>query len=542
MNAKKSLKILALTGRAAESIIRQFLPSNIDLKVLPIDVAAFVNKRIILDNINKKDAKKYDLIIVPGLVQDDLSSLEAELGVKVVKGSRYASDIKSVLEGLDPSSLSPIIAADKLLKMKKSKQSQEILNAGFNKPINLEVGEFYLGQKNNFIVGINRPPLVSAEIVDATITTEEKIIARAKYYLKNGANVVDIGTVASNPQPEKVKLIVKALKALKNDYNFIISIDSLDVEEIHTAITSGIELILSIDHGNVEFLIDDLQSDIGLVILPTNVKKGIIPKNSRERVESLITLRNQLKSAGYYKIFSDPIIEMPIYPGFTNSLANYIEYRKIDSVTPMMTCFGNVTEFIEADPIGINVLLSCIAVELGIQLLLVTDVSVKCRGGIKEIVRARDMAFVAKNKNAPPKDLGLDLLMAKSKTSNDIDILKIKPEESLEVKCQNPEIIYDEHYEPDPKGNFHIWIDYHKQEIYVLHLDSKTNKPDILLYSIKAKSLMDEIFKRKLVSKLDHAYYLGRELERAEVCLYLGKTYIQNKQTFKDEDNHSNVS
>ncbi|MHA1586132.1 MAG: DUF4346 domain-containing protein [Candidatus Heimdallarchaeota archaeon] len=34
---------------------------------------------------------------------------------------------------------------------------------------------------------------------------------------------------------------------------------------------------------------------------------------------------------------------------------------------------------------------------------------------------------------------------------------------------------------------------------------------------------------------MDHAFYMGRELERAEICLYLGKTYIQNKQTFSFE-------
>ena len=35
---------------------------------------------------------------------------------------------------------------------------------------------------------------------------------------------------------------------------------------------------------------------------------------------------------------------------------------------------------------------------------------------------------------------------------------------------------------------------------------------------------------------VDHAYYIGRELERAEICLYLGKTFVQNEQVFKDEN------
>jgi len=37
----------------------------------------------------------------------------------------------------------------------------------------------------------------------------------------------------------------------------------------------------------------------------------------------------------------------------------------------------------------------------------------------------------------------------------------------------------------------------------------------------------------KLISKLDHSLYLGRELAKAEICLYLGKSYSQDI-SFKD--------
>ena len=90
-------------------------------------------------------------------------------------------------------------------------------------------------------------------------------------------------------------------------------------------------------------------------------------------------------------------------------------------------------------------------------------------------------------------------------------------------------------YDPDPKGGFSIWIDYHKQEIYVAHLKPGTSKPDLLLISSKARAIYEEIQKRNLLSSFDHAFYIGRELERAEICLYLGKTYIQNVQSFRDK-------
>ncbi|MHA1243437.1 MAG: hypothetical protein ACTSP7_02575, partial [Candidatus Heimdallarchaeota archaeon] len=69
MSKKKKInsqyKILAITGRSAENLVRNFLPKNVDLKVLPINVAAFITQRLILKNISEEFAKQYDIIIVP---------------------------------------------------------------------------------------------------------------------------------------------------------------------------------------------------------------------------------------------------------------------------------------------------------------------------------------------------------------------------------------------------------------------------------------------------------------------------------------------
>jgi len=526
-------KILILTGRAAEPIVRKYLPENVDILVLPVDVAAFISNKMILGNLDRKTAQNYDLIMTPGLVQDDLTPLEDKLGIPIVKGPRYASDIKMAIIDADPFSLSPVVAADKYLKKQKAILSRDILEQGFKAP--LKKNEYDLGFKKKLLVGLDRPPIVMAEIVDAPKLSMEQINERALYYLRNGADILDIGAIANKPEPEKISKIIKKLKTLQEQYEFAISVDTLNVNEILAAIKAGVELILSIDHGNVDNLINKIPKDVGVVFVPTNVEKGILPKTTPERVNSLIQLRDKLKEADLTKIAADPIIEMPIYPGFTNSLSYYIEYRKVDPQTPMMTCVGNVTEFIAADPIGINALFSCISVELGIQLLLVTDVSVKCRGGIKEVVKSRDLAYVAKRKNAPPKGHGIEILMAKSRTANDLEIIGFKNIESLEIPSKEDNQLYSLDYEPDPKGSFTIWIDYHKQKIYVAHLEIGTNKSDLLLISSKARPIYEEILNRNLLTKIDHAFYMGRELERAEICLYLGKTYIQNKQTFSFE-------
>lgn len=531
---QSKLKILALTGRLAADIVKKYIPKNVDLKILPVNVAAFINKDIIIKNIAKENAQKYDLILTPGLVQEDLSSLKAILGTPVVKGPRYASDIAMTLKEINPLDLSPIYSADKFLKKQKTEQSQDILQKGFTKQLDKSKEEFYIGQKTQFPISINRPPIIMAEIVDATILTNSEIIERANYYLQNNINIIDIGAVANKSNPKRIKDIIELLTPLKQKFPFALSIDTLNVDEIRAAINSKIDLILSIDHGNIDKLIDDIPKDVGIVFIPTNVKKGYLPRDTTERVNSLIKLRDKLKEVGLTKLIADPIIEMPIYPGFVKSLNYYSEYRKIDPITPMMTCVGNVTEFIEADPIGLNALFGCLAVELGIQLLLMTDVSVKCQGGIKEIVKARDLAFIAKSKNAPPKGHGINLLMAKSRITNEITISEIEGIEHIKIPKIDDSLPYSMNYEPDPKGSFIIWIDYHKQIINVIHLEYQTNHPILQLSATKARPIFEEIMKRQLVSKLDHAYYLGRELERAEICLYLGKTFVQNEQVFKE--------
>ena len=534
----KAPKILVITGRAAEQIVRKYIPYNVEVKILPVDVAAFINKKLILENLDKKTAQQYDIVMVPGLVQDDLSSLKDYFSVHVVKGPRYAGDIKSAIQDVDPYTLSPKIAADKLLKKQKIAMTKEVLHKGFNDPTDKSQTEYYIGFKHKFPIGINRPPIVMAEIVDATHLPMEKVIEKAEYYLKYGANILDIGAMANVSEPNKVKQIITKLKSMQEKHEFAISIDTLDVEEIQAAIKSGVELILSVDHGNIDHLINDIPKDVGVVFIPTNTRKGILPKTTEKRIASLLQLKKRLLDSGITKIAADPIIEMPIYPGFANSLAHYIEYRKRDPITPMMTCVGNVTEFIAADPVGINVLFGCLAVELGIQLVLVTDVSVKCRGGIKEVVKGRDMAFVAKQKNAPPKGHGIDMLMAKSRIANDLDIVDFKKVETIELTGDDY-LLYQLDYEPDPKGSFTIWVDYHKQKIYITHLNPESNKPDLLFISNKARHIFEKIVELNLITKIDHAFYMGRELERAEVSLYLGKSYIQNKQTFNDEKPNS---
>ena len=106
--------------------------------------------------------------------------------------------------------------------------------------------------------------------------------------------------------------------------------------------------------------------------------------------------------------------------------------------------------------------------------------------------------------------------------------------------------------ELDPNGYFIIKIDLQKKRIILEHylnkinekgyaLDPKTNEPikcdskeikacNETFTGISAKEIGIAITEKRndLVSRFDHALYLGRELQKAEECLYKKLPYIQD--------------
>ena len=117
----------------------------------------------------------------------------------------------------------------------------------------------------------------------------------------------------------------------------------------------------------------------------------------------------------------------------------------------------------------------------------------------------------------------------------------------LDDKLSNRQI------ELDPKGYFLIKIDSLSNELILEHyinnidhkgraVDPETGKP--IGCSTKSPNQPRNIFRGKSakelgiqisegnapfpLSRLDHAIYIGRELQRAEECLITGKQYIQD--------------
>jgi len=89
-------------------------------------------------------------------------------------------------------------------------------------------------------------------------------------------------------------------------------------------------------------------------------------------------------------------------------------------------------------------------------------------------------------------------------------------------------------FEFDIKGFFVILVDHEKKKIVVEHYNYvkdkkliKTGKINEVVEGVNAEELCKKIIKRGLLSRLDHASYLGRELQKAENALKHGFEYTQ---------------
>ena len=123
---------------------------------------------------------------------------------------------------------------------------------------------------------------------------------------------------------------------------------------------------------------------------------------------------------------------------------------------------------------------------------------------------------------------------------------------SLEEKIKIDNDLSNRHIDLDPNGYFIIKVDLEEKKIILEHflnnindegyaLDPETNEPikcdsqstrfcNKVFEGISAKQLGILITEERndLITRFDHAIYLGRELQKAEECLFKNLPYIQD--------------
>ena len=518
--------VLLVTSKLAESIVRKYAEdSGVEAKVvaLPFAVAALMTSRYISTHLKSLDMAGIDLILVPGLVKGDVSNISEVTGIPVFKGPRHAADLTQVLKVISKTMLSTTVPACDLIRETLNKQALESLNEieSNREQLLLNPGNVLIG---NLAVGKNFPTRVIAEIVDCSKLTDKEIKRKAIHYAKSGADIIDVGMVAGLSQPKEA---YRSVKIVKESVDKPISIDSLVPAEIQAAVSAGVDLILSVDAGNVAE-VSKFAADIPVIVIPTDFRRNIFPRNWPEKIKLLEDNIESATKHGFKTVIADPILDPLVNPGSAESIVASYNFRKKHSDTIMLLGVGNVTELIDADSIGVNAFLMGVAAELDVGLVLTTEVSTKAWGSVQELSKAAKMMFLAKKRSSIPKEVGVDLLVLKEKIQKD-EFPSNESMKNVSIINADPHLVHSR----DPKGCFKIYIDRDKGEIILLHSSRhRLDTPDIVLRGRTARELYMTVVAKGLLSSLDHAGYIGTEVQKAEIALKLGKSYVQDSPIF----------
>ena len=507
---KKPERILLVTGRLAEPLVRKYC-KGCDVFVTPVSVAAFLTPELIARYLRRAGIRSedYDLILIPGLVRGSAQIIEDELGIPAFKGPRNAMDIPQVLKALrEGFRLSREKPADELFSFDALKRVEDIRNRTRNRryiekalkrPWNVLIG--------NLPAGRDFPARILGEVADAPRLGVEKTVEKAIYYLREGADVIDIGMVAGESNIDFIEEIPEIREQLRvRGFDVPMSFDSLNTVEIEKALNYA-DLFLSVDAGNVE----ELVTGKPIVLIPTNQREGFFPEKPRERVEFLEKLKEKALNLGYKTVIPDPILEH--VPHLARSITAFQLYRERNPDDVLLAGVGNVVELYDADSVGMNALLAGIAKELSINLLLTTEVSAKAKGSVRELRRAVDM-----NLFEMPKDLGLHLLILKEKRESE---LKFEPAEKV-IEAKEKQIELERVYFRIWIEGGKIWVNAHRGTEAILTITG--NEPN---------AIIDTILEHFEISPR-HAFYLGRELERAKTALKLRRSYVQEVELFEE--------
>lgn len=533
------MKVLIITGDLAYPLIESVVKDtseDVIIHVADTQVAAFLTPRMIIKEVKthfKNQMDDIDLILVPGLIKKGTREITKELGIPTFKGSTDGADLAMVLNLLENIQLSEDKPADKLIEEEKRKEAFKIIEEFEN---DKETIEKLLEKPNNIMigklpVGEDFPMRVLAEIENAPFLSKEALINKCQYFVDCGADMIDIGMAAGEDFSDKIPDLINTLRPIVGDRP--LSIDTLNADEIRVAAENGIDFVLSLDLGNQSKVAPLLkEKGIPAVLLPTNFTEGISPKTPEERVESMHQL---IKDTDGLKYIADLILDPVNSASIVDSIIAYRDFHKVNKA-PMFFGVGNVTELIDADSGGVNVLLAGIGMELGVSILFTPEASGKARGSVYELSTASKMMFLAKHRKSIPKDLGINLVAFKDKHKRS-DIIENELDGIPQAKLTEPL-----KFIRDKAGSFRINVDYgttvSQSRIIATHF--KKNNADLVIVGKTAKEIYEEIIKKDLVTRMEHAAYLGSELQKAEIAMITGKEYVQDFELFKNPDQFKN--
>ncbi|MCQ1537156.1 dihydropteroate synthase-like protein [Methanosarcina sp. KYL-1] len=490
------MNILIATGRLAENTVRKAVGDKADVLIADIDIAAFITPGKLIEAFHAGNfPKKIDLVLLPGLVGGDFSKASEKLGCKIRLGPKHAYDLGFVLPFAGGVEFSETVPACELLADVRKEMAFRLIREA-------EAAAHPLLTLGGIKLGGGARMKVMGEIVGAAELDPSALEKRIEAFIARGADIIDLGA-SLNTKPGQARKAVSLAKALTRTP---VSIDTLNPELIREGIEAGADLVLSLNGTNME--------SAGPFVADSEAAAVVIPDEG-ESLESLVRNIEAARSLGIKKIIADPVLD-PVGHGITESIVRYREFHSLYPEIPVFFGVGNVTELMDVDTIGVNAALCGIGAEVGASILFTPEFSDKAQGSIRELKTASEMMQLSGIRESTPKDLGLDLLCIKEKRRRPDRPL---PENVIEAKA-------GKNWRVDPAGPIRIWIAPDTVQGTGGLIVAEHEKASVAGKS--AREVMDTLLELKLVSRLDHAAYLGRELEKAELALRFNRSYAQD--------------
>jgi len=463
-----------------------------DVLVADVNIAAFVTPQMLM----QACPQGYDLILIPGAITADFRQAEEELKTPVRLGPKQAADIKFVLEHLDEFDLSSTIPACVLMQERMRK------DALYQAERMEEQASCHITIRGKKIGGASRLKVL-AEIVDGTRLSEAELAGKIGYYEEQGADMIDLGLSLDSD----AGAVEAAVSLARQATDLPISIDALRPDLILAGIRAGVDLVLSLDGRNI--------SQVGEAVAHASLPAVVIPGPGPISLEENLLEAQRLGITA----IADPVLDPPLL-GLAASLQKYLLFHSRHPKIPLFFGAGNVTELLDADTGGVNALLAALADEVGGSILFTPEYSAKAEGSVRELVIAAKMMLLAGARRSPPKDLGLDTLVLKEKRRLPKEAM---PAAFIDADAEDGK---PRPFIEDKRGSFRIFL---AEERIV------AQNGDIAVTGRSARNIMNALFDRGLVSRLDHAGYLGRELDKAETALRLKRSYIQDEPLWPAE-------
>ncbi len=495
-------RVLLLTGRRAADIVRRAASDYdwADVKILPIEVAALMTTSFVLENLSKEDVDGYDLVLVPGLFRGNVRELDEKLEADFRLSTREARDLSVLLEemekGFEPSKDVPacVLLRERLLdrvgKIIK-KAEKEIPDDAW-----VEVGPVRVAPGC-------RPRVLSEVFCDGK--RPEDVAFEAARRVDHGAEIVDLGF--HEEDPERAADVAKAVIDRVNG-KAAVSVDTGDLSVMEAVLSEGAHMVLSAFPDFREPLKLARDYDVPIVICPSS-------RGPKRAVAELLDLLRSCDRMDVEAVV-DPLLDPPW--SVVESVVRFKEVIERVGDVPTFFGAGNVFELIDTDSTGAAALCAVMAVELGASIIFTPEAGGKTAGSTLELAIASRMAYAAEKAGGFPKDLGLDLLVFKSKH---------RPWNGP----GNREGISSEGMSspqsPDPAGYVRIEVDHDGGVLRVTHVG--TNGEKLTLEGDDGLEIARALIGLGLVSRLDHAAYLGYELARAEACLKGFRVYVQDE-------------